>query len=868
MRRTGWGLAVALALGSVGVAGVVAPRFTSKTPVGELPTAGKDAAVLPTNQTVTPVGNIVRFDVNRPKDAAWSPDGTLLAVLAQRGLSLLDASGKTVATIPTAVGPLGVAWSPTGNALYVSGKDGKLLKVVRDGSTWHKGTELVLDTVGPDGEPDVAAGTAGRGRQRNDPQVAGLTVSPDGLRLYAALGIRNAVAVVDLVAGKVVRSIDVDIAPYHVALSPDGERLAVACRGGQAARADQQSALSAGSAVRVDPRTDAALDGSVVLLDTANPNSQQRATGIRQPSGMVFSADNHTLWVAGSDDDTVAEVSAATGLVRRRISLRPGSDPGYGQIPTSVALSPEGNRLWVACGGANAVAAVDVPGGKIVGRIPTGWFPIALASAGGKLAVASTKGTGSRVPRADGAFGVHSTRGMVQLLGPDDLLDTQFTTGERVVAANNLWGRGELPARRGRKPVPIPERVGEPSVFRHVVFIIKENQTYDSILGDLKPGNGDPKLCLFPEDVSPNHHALARQFVTLDNTFTSGTNSADGHQWTVSGVANGYLEQNYDAHARSYPYDGGDPLSGSPEGYLWTSAVAAGKSVRVYGEMVNKPRIVHKATGKTGGTWAELMADWKKGMPSYEITSGTDNAALRPLLHPNYIGFPSTVPDQWRADVYLKELQRFERDGSMPALSILLLPNDHTMGTRAGGPTPRAAVADNDLALGRIVEGISKSKFWKQTLIVVIEDDSQLGIDHVDGHRTAAFCISPYTRRGAVVSERYNHTSVLRTIGLVLGLPAMNRFDRTADAMRACFTDRIDDRSFTALPNRVPLDEANPPARALTGESRRLAEACAILDWSDVDRADAGIVARAIWGASRPGVPFPTAAFNPPDDDD
>lgn len=868
MRKSGFVWAVsAFAVGAAGMS-VVGTRLGSRVPVGELPGGGVDSAVLPTNQTTTPAGTTVRFDGNRPKDAAWSPDGRVLAVLAQRGVTFLDSEGKPVGTVAVPAGPLGLAWSRTGTAVFVSSKDGRVVKVVREGSGWRKGTEWVLDTVGPDGEPDVAAGTAGRGRQRNDPQVAGLAVSPDGLRLYAALGIRNAVAVVDLVAGKVVRSVDVDIAPYHLALSPDGKRLAVACRGGQAARADQASALSAGSAVRVDPRTDAALEGSVVMLDLPTSTVAARATGIRQPSGMVFSGDGHAVWVSGSDDDTVAEVSAATGLVRRRISLRPSADPGYGQIPTSVALSPDGARLWVACGGANAVASVDIATGRVVGRVPTGWFPIALAASGGRLAVASTKGTGGRVPRADGSFGVHGTRGLVQILEPGLLTDDGFAAGERVVAANNLWGRSELPARRGRRPVPIPERVGEPSVFKHVVFVIKENQTYDSILGDLKPGNGDPKLCLFPEDVSPNHHALARQFVTLDNTFTSGTNSADGHQWTVSGVANGYLEQNYDAHARSYPYDGGDPLSGSPEGYLWTSAVAAGKSVRVYGEMVNKPRIVHKATGKLGGTWAELMADWKQGMPSYEITSGTDNAALRPLLHPNYIGFPSTVPDQWRADVYLKDLERFEREGSMPALSILLLPNDHTMGTRAGGPTPRAAVADNDLALGRIVEGIAKSRFWKETLILVIEDDSQLGLDHVDGHRTAAFCVSPYTKRGAVVSERYNHTSVLRTIGLVLGLPAMNRFDRTADPMRACFTERPDFGGYRVLANRVPIDEANPPVRALRGEARRLAKACERLDWSDVDRADAGVVARAVWGSVRGGVAFPAAAFNPPDDDD
>jgi len=220
------------------------------------------------------------------------------------------------------------------------------------------------------------------------------------------------------------------------------------------------------------------------------------------------------------------------------------------------------------------------------------------------------------------------------------------------------------------------------------------------------------------------------------------------------------------------------------------------------------------------------------------------------------------VSDQWRADQYLADLKSFEASGEMPALSILLLPNDHTTGTRPNYPTPRAAVADNDLAVGRIVEALTHSKFWKETLILVIEDDSQLGTDHVDGHRTIAFCVSPYTKRGAVVSEVYNHTSLLRTMELVLGLPAMNRFDRTATSMTACFTDKLDDTPYTHVANRIPLDELNPPVAALRGERKRFALACTKLDWSDVDRADASVVARSVWQVQRPGEPFPWKFFN------
>jgi hypothetical protein len=335
-------------------------------------------------------------------------------------------------------------------------------------------------------------------------------------------------------------------------------------------------------------------------------------------------------------------------------------------------------------------------------------------------------------------------------------------------------------------------------------------------------------------------------------------------------VANGYMEQNFSAAARSYPYDGGDPLAYSPQGFLWNAAVKAGRSVRVYGEFVNRPKVVENGT-KRVPSWKELWDDYQAGGDKFSITAETDNAALRPHLHPHYIGFPTNVSDQWRADQYLADLKRFEADGKMPALSILLLPNDHTTGTKANFPTPRAAVADNDLALGRIVEALTHSRFWKETLILVIEDDSQLGMDHVDGHRTIAFCVSPYTRRGAVVSEVYNHTSFLRTMELVLGLPAMNRFDRTATSMAACFQPEADLRPYAHSKNRVPLDELNPSVAQLKGESKRLALACERLDWREVDRADATTVARAVWAAQRPGEAFPKRFFRPPpkvDDDD
>lgn len=850
-----------LAFAGAGVA-LLAPRFAEQ-PIGEQPDG---STLVSTNQAITPVGKVKLLEGARPKAVAISPGGTV-AVLAQGRVALYTLEGEPVQTITgVEAGPLGLAWARDGATLFAAMSGGKIARIVREanGRTFRKAEEIVVSTVGAPGEPDVAAGTQGRGRATGDPQVNGLAVSANGSVLYVAMGIRNAVAVLDPATGKALRVIPVGAAPYHVRLSPDGRTLAVACRGGRIADQKEPSALSAGTAIRIDPKTDAAKSGGIALIDTGTYQATLVEAG-RQPGGMAFSPNGSTLYAASTDDDTLLSLDVAAKKVIRAVTLRPAADPGFGQIPTDVAVSADAKTLYVSCGGSNAVAVLDTGSGKIQGHIPTGWFPIALRQREGNLVVASSKGLGSRVRRQDNSFGVHGTVGMVQFI--HGIMQNYLSDYSQKVALNNRWGREEKPARSDQPALPVPERVGEPSVFKHVVFIIKENHTYDGIFGDMKEGNGDPKLCPFPEEVTPNHHALARQFVLLDNTYTSGTNSADGHQWTVSGVANAYMEQNYAAHSRSYPYDGGDPLAYSPKGFLWTAALAKGKTVRVYGEFVNKPVVRHRTTGNRG-TWRALWEDYKQGMKNYEIKSGTDNAALRPYLHPYYIGFPSIVPDQWRADQFIADIDRFEKEGKMPDLSILLLPNDHTMGTGTNTPTPRACVADNDLALGRMVERISQSRFWKETLILVIEDDSQFGVDHVDGHRTVALCISPYTKRRAVIRERYNHTSLLRTMGLVLGFPAMNRFDRTATPMSACFTPNPDFTPYTHLPNRIPLDEMNPARNTLTGEARRLSEACDNLDWSDVDRADAETVTRAIWVSQFPNRPFPAAFYHPPDDAD
>jgi len=394
---------------------------------------------------------------------------------------------------------------------------------------------------------------------------------------------------------------------------------------------------------------------------------------------------------------------------------------------------------------------------------------------------------------------------------------------------------------RNVAPRPVPERSGEPSVFKHVLYIIKENRTYDQVFGDMPQGDGEPSLVHFGRDVTPNHHALAEQFVLLDNFYCSGVLSADGHQWSTEAYVTDYLEKSFGGFNRSYPYEGDDPMAFASSGFIWDKVLQKGLSFRDYGEFVQARIEPRRAT------WSDVWQDYVQGTQKIKVRATSEVERLRPYLAPTFIGFPSTVPDVYRAREFLKELAEFDAKGNLPNFMIMLLPNDHTSGTRPGFPTPRAMVADNDLALGRIVEAVSKSRFWPETVIFVTEDDPQAGLDHVDGHRTVGLVISPYTRRGEVIHSNYNQVSMVRTMELILGLPHMNQLDLIAEPMADCFQEKADLRPFTALSNNIPLDEMNPPLKAVEGARLYWAQKSMELDLEDVDRADEDTLNRILW---------------------
>jgi hypothetical protein len=419
----------------------------------------------------------------------------------------------------------------------------------------------------------------------------------------------------------------------------------------------------------------------------------------------------------------------------------------------------------------------------------------------------------------------------------------QLASFTNAVIVNNLMAlpAGDEKPRAHTKPVPVPERAGEPSTIEHIVYIVKENRTYDQVLGDLGKGNGDPTLVMFGKDITPNQHKLAREYVTLDNFYAAGGNSADGHQWLTQANETDYcLWPGYEG--RSYPYDGSDPLAPSAGGFIWESAQKLKKSVRIFGEYAGETPTPRDAR-------ADFLKLWKNGSDfSAKWNIVAPIAPLNKILAKNFPAYSTNIPDVVRAQIFISELKKWD---TMPNLTLIQLPSNHTQGTAPGASTAKAMVADNDLAVGQIVEALSHSKFWNKMQIFIIEDDAQNGVDHVDGHRSPAFMVGPYTKRGAVDSTFYSNPGMLKTIELILGLPTMSLFDLIAADMRASFTDKPDFTPFTAEQPTHDLFELNPPLKALRGAARRDAEASLKMEFDLPDRAPAAKLNRILWADAK-----------------
>jgi YVTN family beta-propeller protein len=800
------------------------------TPVGPVDGAMK----VPTGQIVRPAGRSISYG-GRPLDLCLSADGALAFIKNTGGVSVIDTRDWRLTQALSFVEDNG---SMHGIAASLDEKTG-IQKLYITGSHKH----LMEATLGKDGTLAWTRSILLPGPKNEVSHAMGVTIAKDGLRAYVCLSRNNTLGVVDLAAGQLTHEIAVGVCPYAVVLSPDESTAHVTNFGGRQPQAGDATAGSAGTAVAVDAHG-VARTGTVSVVDLAAGKTKAEIHVGLHPAQIVRSLDGSHLYIANANSDSVSVVDTKLLKVIETIDIRPDAQLPFGCVANALALSRDGKTLFCANGGNNAVAVIslglDTKKSELLGFIPTAWFPGGLACDGTSLYIANVKGEGSRQGDADQkqweSKGVRGTVSKVALPGTTELI--KYTAQAKADARIPQSLRAMERAAATQPAVPVPARVGEPSTIHHVIYVIKENRTYDQVFGDIGKGNSEPKLCTFGRETTPNHHALAEQFVLLDNYYCNGVLSADGHQWATQGMVTDYQEKNFGGHTRSYDF-GTDALCYANCDFIWDSVLLHGLSFRNYGEF-DFPEITSKTP-----TWFDVHRDWKAGKVAFQ--QSVEVEMLRKFTCPDYPGWNLRIPDQCRMDVFLKEFARYEKTGDFPNFVIVYLPQDHTAGTKQSVPTPRAHVADNDLALGRLVEAVSHSRIWADSCIFVNEDDPQDGYDHVDGHRSICLVISPYARRGALVSRFYNQSSVLHTITRMLGLPPLNQQTAQASTMEDCFNGKPDMTPFNRLPNAIALDERNKPREAMDTESRKLSEAVAQMDFSKPDRIDNDAMNRLLW---------------------
>lgn len=833
----------------------------------------ENALTVPTNQIITPAGTQILFS-GRPNAIAVNPDGkTAVANVGgyPNGLTpdyspivVIDlTSGNVIQNFSLSKSErggsyTGVVYSENGKKLYASFSDGKILDfdVNKDGSlSLNNVIELPTNIDGKTSDP------------------GGLAISSDGSKLYVALSRNNSVGVIDLASDTLIDEIQVGNAPYTILL--DKDKAYVTNQGGRLPTSNDFTNYSSGTPIVSDPRSGMASTGSVSVIDLKS-NSVIKSINVGlQPTAMC--QNNDYIFVTNTNNDTVSIINKHSDVVVKTINIQPYQDSIFGSQPNAIAISPQ-NEIFVSLGSDNAIAVYKWNGEreavKFLGLIPTGWYPgdIAIDSKLNSIVVANIKGIGSQgkeVPlgHSNEIYGhsVYAWLGSVSIIKyPDSSEMSDYT---KAVYANNHWNQllgSKLQGNLNARPVAIPLHIGDLSTIKHVFYIIKENRTYDQVLGDMHEGNGDSELTVFGNEVTPNEHKIAKDYVLLDNFYCSGSVSADGHQWTDQGLSPDYVERQFGSFPRSYPRAGGDSLAYLSSGFIWEDAMNNGKTVANFGEYANFKL--------PAGSGVEPFGSWKEWYKDSQILEGELNGeklhvALGKMqtvsdvpsndqtLIRDYPAFSLYIPDQYRADIFIKQFNNYVKNDNLPNLIIMALPNDHTGGTKPGLPTPKALVADNDLALGRIVDTISHSKYWKDSVIFVVEDDAQNGIDHVDGHRTTAFVIGPYVKRNYVDHTNYTQVDMLRTIEQILGLPPMNQMDSAATPMYSDFTDTPDLKPYNYLPNNIPLDQMNPDLISLKSSKNSLQYLWALAadkmftgnTEDDIDKQNINLLNRDIW---------------------
>ncbi len=811
-------IAVAAVVVTAGAATAITINGTfANSKVGQSDSRG---VLLPSNQWVKPLGERTLVTNGRLLSSVLSPDGRRVAALSyEHGtgfVSVLDAAaGTIVQQIGTGIGADkelgdgtvaadGPYYSADGRTLWVS-QTSDLLRFTVNADGTLAATPLKITLVNA-GEPELPSG---------------MVESVDHKSLYIALNGANTVGVLDIATNKLVKQIPVGIAPRQVALV--GGRLFVSNEGGRPATAGDVTNLSDNTPVVADPVTGAATSGTVSVVDPVKGiQTASIAVGL-QPTALKVSGS--TLFVANSNSDSVSIINTRTAKVTQTFNVAPLPGSTIGSNPNAIEMT-DADHLLVSIGRDNALAVYRYNGPtapvQYQGLIPTDWYPVnvQLDRATGQIIVTNDKGIGARGPETTISEGpdanvvtghntYNDTGSLTRFRPPTEAALADLT---HRVFVNNDWQKllNAPLARKAVAPVAIPATLGDPSTVKHVFLIIKENRTYDQVLGDIGKGDSDPSLTQFGGSVTPNQHALANRYSLFDNFYDEGTLSADGHNWLMQADANDYIEKEFGAFYRSYPAQGGDALAYQRDGFLWNAAEKAGNSVAAFGEYANFQTL--PTTGAP--TWADWyqasrVKEGKVPGPS-PIADGqyptySDIPSLNAILDPAYPKFNTDIPDQYRVDIWQQDFAKAEAAGKLANLNLLWLPDDHTAGTSGTDPYPTAQVADNDLAVGRIVDTISHSADWKDTAIFILEDDSQAGADHVDGHRAPLYVISPYARTGAVDSTYYSQLNVVKTIEQILAIAPMNQEDRAAEPITDAFTNIPDLKAFTALPNQIPL---------------------------------------------------------------
>ncbi|HEY8658155.1 MAG TPA: alkaline phosphatase family protein [Hanamia sp.] len=682
--------------------------------------------------------------------------------------------------------------------------------------------------------------------------------------LYAVLNGNNQLVKIKVNNKKIVWATPTGVAPYGICIV-NKKAYVTNWAGPLVTDTTLENAGTPWGSAYTNPVTGATNNGSLSIIDIANGTLLNELKLGLHPNAIIKSADHHFLYITNSNSDNVSVVdvdkekvvdSIATGLFSKQYHY-------FGSSPNALSLDSNTGTLYVANGMDNAIAVIKLGSNdctkakgitKLKGYIPTEAYPSGIAILNQQLYITNLEAKGARVlsesfefKKPDGksinAYTVHKELASLSVIPvPSQKTLNNYT---RRVKKMNLFYRIALANASPRKnitPKPLPERTGEPSVFKHVIYIIKENKTYDQVYGDVPQGRGDKELCIYGENVTPNQHKLSNDFGLLDNYYASGKSSAEGHQWTDAAMVSDYIEKNVRAWFRSYPHRQADALVYNKNGFIWNDAMDHGKKVRIYGEAC----LTHYDTKMK---WLDIYNKYINH-DSLSIYNTSTIARIRPVISPDYPDCDNFVfTDQLRADVFIKEWKKMEQQpgDSLPDLIVVSLPNDHTIGTSENFPTPRAMVADNDLALGRMIETITHSRFWDSTVVFVTEDDSQSGWDHISSYRTTCLVISPYSTLNKTIHTNYNQTSMVRTIEQILGIPPMTVTDATALPMFDCFSDTMHSYQYTVIPNNIPLNEMNKPVALLKGKAKYFAKLSANQAFKVEDSGEDDLMNKILW---------------------